>query len=95
LPIVPHREAHEAHIVNFKKTAGANIMAAPFFPYSGAVFFIQTNAAQDPENAVEAFVKADPYHVKGLISEYSVKPVAMTHISRDFDRLADDFIVRS
>jgi len=58
--LVPHREAHEAHIDKFKKSTEAKIVAAPLFPYTGAVFFLEFNSV-DPTHAVESFVKSDPY----------------------------------
>lgn len=76
--LVPHREAHEAHIDKFKKSTEAKIVAAPFFPHTGAVFFLEFNSA-NATHTVESFVKSDPYQIKGLVTDYSIQPVNLTH----------------
>ena len=39
--LVPFREAHEKHLDNFRQSNEAKIVAAPFFPHTGATFFIE------------------------------------------------------
>ena len=95
---IPHREAHEEHISKFIKSNQTDILAAPFFPYSGSVFFIEKQEVVEGENmrsTIEQFVKSDPYFQKNLIKSYELRPVAMTHKKRDFDRLAEEYLIRS
>ena len=44
---------------------------------------------------MESFVKADPYVAKGIAHAYTIKPIAMTHKSKDWDRIAADYLMRA
>lgn len=92
---IPHRDAHEAHLQNFINQADAKVVSAPSHPHESATFFIETNAASDPTRAVEAFVKADPYVTKGIAHNYSIKPIAITHKTKDWERIAADYLMRA
>lgn len=44
---------------------------------------------------MQQFVAQDPYVVKGLVEKFEIDPVVVTHCQKDFDRIVDDFLVRS
>ena len=51
--------------------------------------------AQDPQSAIESFVKNDPYVKSNIVSEYRIREFAMTDKTTDFDRLAVKFLLRN
>ena len=69
-------------------------MTAPFFPYEGGVFFIQSED-ENPRKAVSNFVNNDPYVKNNIVEDYKIKEFAMTDKFKDFERISDDFLVRN
>jgi uncharacterized protein len=66
---VPYREAHLARIYD-ERDAGRVVMAGALGdpPHGGAIVF----RGADPE-AIEAFVRADPYVQAGLVTAWRVE----------------------
>ena len=67
----PHRPAHLA-AAQAAKASGKLLMAGALADPVDGGLFVFTPAATTEE--VEAFAKADPYNVAGLITEWSVRP---------------------
>lgn len=69
-------------------------MGAPFFPYDGAAFLIETEADRQH---IDSFVKNDPYVKNKIVSEYRVKEfdIASVEMKRRFDSMTRDFSFRS
>ena len=91
---VPLRDDHLKALKSLEQTAQAKLVTAPFFPYSGGIFFIQSED-QDPQKAVRSFVKNDPYVKNNLVEDYKIKEFAMTDKFKDFERISSDFLMRN
>ena len=57
---VPHREEHLSALQSLEKSAKAQLITAPLFPYTGGVFFLMSEDT-NPRKAIEDFVSRDPY----------------------------------
>ena len=53
------------------KSVDVKIVSAPFFPHTGAIFFFEINSPTS-ENAMDTFVRADPYVTKGIVSDFKI-----------------------
>ena len=91
---VPMRDDHLKALKSLSQTAQAKVITAPFFPYSGGVFFIQSED-ENPRKAVSEFVKHDPYVKNNIVEDYTIKEFAMTDKFKDFERISDDFLLRN
>ena len=69
-------------------------MSSPFQPYDGSVFFFQCES-ENPSEAIQSFVKSDPYVQKKIVEDFEIKEFVITDSSKDFERLTKNFLVRS
>ena len=78
----------------FKATDQTKVLGAPFFPYDGCAFLIETEGDRP---AVEAFVQNDPYVKNKLVSGYAIKEFdgSTVETKRRFERICGDFVFRS
>jgi hypothetical protein len=50
---------------------------------------------ENPSEAIENFVKSDPYVTQKIVENYEIKEFAMTEKSKDFERLSLGYLMRS
>ena len=87
--LVPFREKHQEALESLPDT---KMISAPFQPFSGSLFFFETSCDKE---AIEKFVKSDPYYTNNLIESYELKEFALTNKVKDFDRMSLDYLNRT
>lgn len=71
------------------------VISAPYHPYNGACIFLEIQGENNTIEDVRKFVKEDPYVVNGLVSDYKVDGVVVTHIDQEFERVSYNFMTRT